>query len=91
MSRVGTGGGGGGGGQKSKVSLQTLGLIHLRNVLYWRVVALQLAYCTYLFEDSVAKIRKFEYFRPRQLNVPLFMLYATSLHVIRYPCSWFRT
>ena len=51
-------GGGGGGGGGGKVNGHTLGLIVLyhRRVLYLRVVALQMAYCTYLFENSVAKI-----------------------------------
>ena len=45
--------GGGGGGQKS-VHLQWV--LYHRSVLYLRVVALQMAYCTCLFEDSVSKI-----------------------------------
>ena len=44
-------------------------VLYLRRVLYLRVVALQMAYCTYLFEDTVAKIRKFEYFRPRPFDI----------------------
>ena len=31
-------------------------VLHHRRVLYLKVVALQMAYCTYLFKDSVAKI-----------------------------------
>ena len=38
-----------------KVSGKRL-VLYLRRVLYLRVVALQIAYCTFLFEDSVIKI-----------------------------------
>ena len=41
-------------GQKS-VPIRWVLLYH-RRVLYVRVVALQMSYCTYLFEDSVTKI-----------------------------------
>ena len=60
-----------------KVSTHTLGLIPPdRRVLYLRVVALQVAYCTYFFENSVVKILKFEYFRPRPFNSKTPILYC---------------
>ena len=54
-------------------------VLYHRRVLYLRVVALQMAYCTYLFEDSVVKIRKFEYFRPRPFNIKTPILLALNM------------
>ena len=36
-------------------------VLYHRRVLYLRVVALQMAYCTYLFEDCVTKKWKFDF------------------------------
>ena len=43
-----------GGGGEIKVIIRWVS--YLRRILYLRVVALQMTYCTILFEDSVAKI-----------------------------------
>ena len=46
--------GGGGGGRGKSVPIRWV--LYHRRVLYLRVVALQMEYCAYLFEDSVTKI-----------------------------------
>ena len=54
-------------------------VLYHRRVLYLRVVALQMAYCTYLFEDSVVNILKFEYFRPRPFNIKTPILLSLNM------------
>ena len=65
-----------GGGQKS-VHLQWV--LYHRSVLYLRVIALQMAYCTYLFEDSVTKIWKFDFFGPHPINIEVLILVFVNM------------
>ena len=62
-----------------KVSWQTFGLIYIRRVFYLRAVALQIAYCTFLFEDSDIKIWRFKYFRPSPFNIKTPILFSLNM------------
>ena len=54
-------------------------VVYLRRDLYFRAVALQIVYCTFLFEDSVVKIWKFEYFRPCPFNIKTPTLFSLNM------------
>ena len=54
-------------------------VLYLRRVLYLRVVALQMAKCTYLFEDSVTKIWKYDFLGPHPINIEVLILVFVNM------------
>ena len=54
-------------------------VLYHRRVLYLRVVALQMAYCTYLFENSVTKIWKSDFLGPHPINIEVLILVFVNM------------
>ena len=54
-------------------------VLYHRRVLYLRIVALQMAYCTYLFEDSVTEIQKFNFLGAHPINIEVLILVFVNM------------
>ena len=68
-----------------KISTHTFGHIPPPCFIFDSEVALQMAYCIYLFEDSVTKIWKFDFIGPHPINIEVLILVFVHINMLETP------